>query len=158
MDVEKPKRCSEGRNLLHPNTQARHRHRRNSHQPSQHWKWPQNGYEQHQIERRGKKANNWKPRVDATQIGPKKIEFQLELRNRFETLQELYDIDTMCETITDMIQQSASRVAKTINKPLKSRISLPTRALMTKRREMVGNGDDKTTIIVVYRRRFPPFL
>ena len=30
------------------------------------------------------------PRVDAAQIGSKKIEFQLELRNRFEKLQELY--------------------------------------------------------------------
>ena len=52
MDVEKLKRCSEGRNWLHPNKQARHHHRRNSHQPSQHWKWPQTGYEQHQTGRR----------------------------------------------------------------------------------------------------------
>ena len=51
------------------------------------------------------------PRVDAAQIVSTKIEFQLELRNRFETLQELHDIDTMSETITDMIRQSASRVA-----------------------------------------------
>ena len=43
------------------------------------------------------------PRLDATRIGSKKIEFQLELRNRFETLQELDDIDTTSETITDMI-------------------------------------------------------
>ena len=49
---------------------------------------------------------NRPPRVDATQIGSKKIEFQRELRNRFETL-ELDGIDTMSETITDMIQQSA---------------------------------------------------
>ena len=60
------------------------------------------------------------PRVNATRIGPKKIEFQLELRNRFETLQELDDIDTMSETITDIIQQSASRVPKAINRPHKS--------------------------------------
>ena len=46
-------------------------------------------------------------RVDVTRIGSKKVEFQLELRNRFETLQELDDIDTISETITDMIQQSA---------------------------------------------------
>ena len=39
------------------------------------------------------------PRVDALRIGSKKIEFQLELRNRFETLRELDDIDTMRETI-----------------------------------------------------------
>ena len=81
------------------------------------------------------------PRVDATQIGSKKIEFELELRNRFETLQELDDIDTMSETITDMIKQIAPRVAKAINTPLQSRISSPTRALMTKRREiaMINN-------------------
>ena len=69
------------------------------------------------------------PRVDTTQIGSKKIKFQLELRNRFETLQELDDVDTMSETITDMIQQTALRVAKSINKPLKSMISSPTHAL-----------------------------
>jgi len=33
-------------------------------------------------------------RVDATRIGSKKVEFQLEMRSRFETLQELDDIDT----------------------------------------------------------------
>ena len=64
-------------------------------------------------------------RVDATRIGPKKIEFQLEPRNRFETLQELDDIDTMSETITYMIQQSASGLAKATNKPQISRISSP---------------------------------
>ena len=58
------------------------------------------------------------PRIDAAQIGSKKMEFQLELRNRFETLQELDDIDTMSETIIDMIQQSVRRVGKAINKPL----------------------------------------
>ena len=62
-------------------------------------------------------------RVETAQTGSKKIELQLELRKIFETLQELDDIDTMSETITDMIQQSASRVAKAINKPLKSRLS-----------------------------------
>ena len=71
-----------------------------------------------------------------------KIDF--ELRNRLETLQELDDIDTMSETITDMIQQSASIMAKAANKPLISRISSPT--LMTKRREMVGNSYDKHRI------------
>ena len=51
----------------------------------------------------------------------------------------------MSETITYMIQQSASRVANAINKPLKSGISSPTRALMTKRQEklMVEYRDDK---------------
>ena len=65
------------------------------------------------------------PRVDAIQMVSKKIEFQLELRNRFNTLHELDDIDAMSESITFMIQQSASRVAKAINKSLKLRISSP---------------------------------
>ena len=86
------------------------------------------------------------PRADATRIGSKKIEFQLELRNHLETLQELDNIDTLSKTISDMIQQSASRVAKAINKSHKSRISSPTRALMTKRREMAGNADNKQRI------------
>ena len=89
---------------------------------------------------------NRPPSVDATHIGSKKIEFQLELRSRFVTQQELDDIDTTRETIIDLIQQSASRVAKVINKPLKSRISSPTLALMMKRREMVENGDDQQRI------------
>ncbi|MEG7521681.1 MAG: hypothetical protein M3H12_01060 [Chromatiales bacterium] len=86
------------------------------------------------------------PRVDSTQIGSKKIEFQLEMRNRFETLQELDDIDIMSKNITDMIQQSVTSVAKAINKQVKPRISSPTRALMKKRREMVENGDHKKRI------------
>ena len=87
------------------------------------------------------------PRVDATRIGSKKIEFQLRvLKNRFETLQELDVIDTMSETITYMIQQSASRVATAVNKPQKSRISSPTRALMTKLREIAGDGDNQQEI------------
>ena len=85
-------------------------------------------------------------RVDATRIGSKKIEFQLELRNRFDTLQELDNLNTTSETITDMTQQSASRVAKAINKPHKSRISSLTWALMTKRQEMAGMGDNKQRI------------
>ena len=52
-----------------------------------------------------------------------RIEFQLELENRFETLQEVADINTMSGAITDMMQQSASREAKAIHKPQKSRIS-----------------------------------
>ena len=59
-------------------------------------------------------------------IGSKKIECELELRKRFETLQQLNDIDTMNETITYMIQKSESRVAKAINKPQRPRILSPT--------------------------------
>ena len=46
----------------------------------------------------------------------------------------------MSESMTYMIQQSASRIGKAINKPLKSRISSPARAWMTTRREMVGTA------------------
>ena len=94
------------------------------------------------------------PRVNATRIGSKKLEFQLELRKRFETLQELDDIDTMAETIADMIQESASKVAKAITKQQKSRISSPTRALKTKRRKMAENGDNKqrTEYAEIYAR------
>ena len=70
-------------------------------------------------------------------------EDQIPNLERFETLQELDDIDSMSENITDMIQQSASRVAKAINKPHKSRIPSSPRALMTNRREKAGNGDKK---------------
>ena len=85
-------------------------------------------------------------RVDATRIGSKKIEFQLELRNRFETIHELGGIYIMSEAITSMIQQSASSVAKAINEQQKSRISSSTRALMTKRREMAVNSDSEQRI------------
>ena len=75
------------------------------------------------------------------QIGSKKIELQLELRNRFETKQKLDDIDTMSETIIDMIKKRVK--SRQLNKPLKSRISSAIRSLVMKRREMVENGDDK---------------
>ena len=53
----------------------------------------------------------------------KENRIQYRLNNRFETLQELDDIDTISEIITDIIQQCASRVAKAINMPQKLRIS-----------------------------------
>ena len=52
----------------------------------------------------------------------------------------------MSETISDTIQQSAAKVAKVINKPHKSRISSPTPALLTKRREVAENGVNKQRI------------
>ena len=151
MDVKKLKWCNEVRKWLHPNKQARHRHRRNSRQPNEHWKWPQTGYIMSNIKldvevERKTTMTKRPPKVDVTRIGSKKFEFQLELRNRFDTQQELDDINTTSETITYMIQQSASRVAKAINKPHKSRISSPTRALMTRRWQMSGNGDTNQRI------------
>ena len=58
--------------------------------------------------------------------------------------QELDDIDTMSETITDMILQSESRVTEAINKPVKSRIE-----------DIVTNTspDDETTRTGGIRRR-----
>ena len=47
------------------------------------------------------------------------------MTNRPPEQEQLDDIDTMSETTTDMIQLSASRVGKAINKPLKSRILSP---------------------------------
>ena len=52
----------------------------------------------------------------------------------------------MSEIITDMIQQTASGVAKESNKPQKSRIASPKRAVMTKRRKMAENGDNRQRI------------
>ena len=79
------------------------------------------------------------PKVDTREIRIKKNEFQLELKNRFTALQELDDIDTLNENITEMIQQTATSIAKQNTKRDKSRLSTQTRALMKKRREMVKN-------------------
>ena len=65
---------------------------------------------------RANMTTNRPPRVDAAEIGSKTIEFQLELRNRFEIPKELDDFVTISETITYMIQQRALRIAKAINK------------------------------------------
>ena len=149
MDEEKPKRCNEDRNRLQPNKQAaRHRHTdvtviNHVNIGSDHKLVKSNIKLDVEVERKQFMTKR-PPRVYTTRIGSRKFEFQLELRHRFETLQVLNDIDTMSETTTDMIQQNASRIAKAINKPHKSRISLPT--LMTKRREIAGNGDNKQRI------------
>ena len=52
------------------------------------------------------------PNVDNREIGIKKNEFQLEPKNKFTALQELDDIDTLNENITEMIQQTAISIAK----------------------------------------------
>ena len=43
------------------------------------------------------------PKVDTREIGIKKNEFQLELKKKFTALQELDDIDTLNENITETI-------------------------------------------------------
>ena len=79
------------------------------------------------------------PKVDTREIGIKKNDFQLELKNRFTALQELDDIDTLNENITEMIQQTTISIVKQNIKRDKSRLSTQTRALMKKRIEMVKN-------------------
>ena len=73
-------------------------------------------------------------------IGTKKNTFQLELKkNGFTTLEEHDDMDSLNKNMTEMIQQSAMCIAKQTKKQKKPKISLPTRALMKKRREMMEN-------------------
>ena len=68
---------------------------------------------------------------------------EVRISTRIEKpIRDTLQIYTTTENITGMFQQSATRVAKAISKPLKSSISSLTRALMTKRREKVGNSDD----------------
>ena len=74
------------------------------------------------------------PKVDTREMLIKKNEFQLELKNRFTALKELDDIDTINENITEMIQQTATSIAKQNTKRDNSRLSTQTRALMKKRR------------------------
>ena len=49
-------------------------------------------------------------------------------------------MDSIIKNMTEMIQQSAMSIAKQTSKQKKPKISLPTRALMKKRREMIENN------------------
>ena len=75
---------------------------------------------------------NKRPSIIYTKQIGSKIEFELEVQNEIEILQELNDINAMSEVITVMIQQRTTRVTKATEKPLKWSISSA----------MVGNGDD----------------
>ena len=90
-------------------------------------------------ERRTFLNKNTRTRVDTQMIGTKKNTFQLELKNRFTTLEEHGDMDSLNKNMTEMIQQRALRIAKQTKKEKNSKISSPTRALMKKRREMIEN-------------------
>ena len=70
------------------------------------------------------------PKFDTREIGIKKNEFQVELKNKFTALQELDEIDTLNENITEMIQQTAISIAKQNTRQDNSRLSTQTRALM----------------------------
>ena len=90
-------------------------------------------------ERRKLLNKNTRTIVDTQMIGTKKNMFQLELKNRFTALEEYDDMDSLNKNMTEMIQQSALSIAKQTKKQKKPKISLPTRALMKKRREMIEN-------------------
>lgn len=85
---------------------------------------------------RRKLVSKKQPKVDTTLILSRKQEFQIELKNRFEILQDTDELDNNNEKLIETIQQSATAVAKEDTKRVKSRLSSPTRALMKKRRQM----------------------
>ena len=57
------------------------------------------------------------------------------LLNLVKSLEEHDDMDSLNKNTTEMIQQSAMRIAKQTKKQKKPKISSPTRALKKKRRE-----------------------
>ena len=67
-----------------------------------------------------------------------KQEFQIELRNRFETLQiEDCQVKTHSEKIMDTLFKVSKKIIGDINRPWKqSKLSEETKALLKKRREM----------------------
>ena len=79
-------------------------------------------------------------------IGTQKNTFQLELKNRFTALEEQDDMDSLNKNVTEMIQQSAMRIATQTKKQKKPKISSPTRALMKKRTEMIENNTPRDHI------------
>ena len=59
-------------------------------------------------------------RVDTQLIGTKKNTFQLELKPLFTALEEHGDMDSLKKNMTEIIQQSAMRIAKPTKKQKKS--------------------------------------
>ena len=90
-------------------------------------------------ERRKLLNKNTRTIIGTQMIGTKKNAFQLELKNRFTALEEHDDIDSLNKKMTEMTQQSAMNIAKQTKIQKKRKISSPTRALMTKRREVIEN-------------------
>ena len=90
-------------------------------------------------ERRKLLNKNTRTIIGTQMIGTKKNAFQLELKNRFTALEEHDDIDSLNKKMTEMTQQSAMNIAKQTKIQKKPKISSPTRALMTKRREVIEN-------------------
>ena len=63
-------------------------------------------------ERRKLLNTNTQPRVGTQMIGTTKNTFQFELKNRFTALEKRDDMDCLNKNMTEMIQQSAMRIAK----------------------------------------------
>ena len=74
-------------------------------------------------ERRKLLNKNTRTRVDTQFIGTKKNMFRLELNNRFTSIEERDDIDSLNKSMTEMIQQSAMSIAKQTKKQKKPKIS-----------------------------------
>jgi len=85
---------------------------------SDHWLVTNNIKLDVEMERKKYDQEATKSRCHISRIKEDRIPTRIE-----NPIRELDDIDTMSETITDLIQQSSTRVAKAINKTLKSRIS-----------------------------------
>ena len=90
-------------------------------------------------ERRKIVNKNTRTRVGTQMIGTKTNTFQLELKNRFTSLEEHDDMDNLNKNMTEIIQQRAMSIAKQTKKQKMPKISSPTRTLMKKRREMMNN-------------------
>ncbi len=87
-------------------------------------------------ERRKLLNKNTRTRVDTQIIGTKKNTFQFELKNRFTSLEEKDDKDSLNKKMTEMIQQRAMSRAKETKKHKNPKLSSPTIAL---RRETIEN-------------------
>ena len=88
------------------------------------------------VERMKHLNKNTRTRVDPQIIGTKKNTFQFELKNRFTSLEEQDDMDSLNKNMTEMIQQRAMSRAKETKKHKNPKLSSPTIAL---RRETIEN-------------------
>ena len=105
MDIEKPKQCNEGRNWQHPNKQAIHTSTKSTLEVTTEWNLMSN------------------------------IELDVVLERKQTDDQEATKSRCPTNRIKENRIPTHIQIATAINKPLKSRISSPTRALMMKWRE-----------------------
>jgi len=87
---------------------------------------------------RFKLVRSKRQRINVEALRINKQEFQIELRNRFETLQiEDCEVKTHSEKIMDTLFKVSKKIIGDINRPWKqSKLSEETKALLKKRREM----------------------